>query len=138
MSYRKVLDVVTLGVVTDEKGIKTILESAAWKKLQDKYGIDVYQVEPGNRYHFMLESASYDELVDGGLFHILGRLEYREILLIEDEAAYVDHSWEWPESMPDELKIPYLAMKSECTLSRFARYNDPNIAVKKMEKDIKK
>lgn len=131
MSYRAVL-----GVVTDEKGIKTILESSAWKKLQDKYGIDVYQVEPGNRYHFMLEDTSIGELVDIGLFRIIERLEYHETLVINDEMEYVNHYHEWPKSLPDELKIPYLAVKTECTLSRFAQYNNPNIAVKKLASKI--
>lgn len=131
MSYR-----VDLGVVTDEKGIKTILESEAGKQLQDVYGIDVYQLDPGNRYHFMLEDVSYGGLVDIGLFKILESLEYRETLLIGEEIDAVEHDYVWPESMPNELKIPYLTLKRECTLSCFARYNNPNIAVKKFASKI--
>lgn len=131
MSYR-----VDFGLVTDEKGIKTLLESEAGKQLQDVYGIDVYQLEPGNRYHFMLEDVSYSGLVNIGLFKIIESLEYRETLLIGEEIDAVEHDYVWPESMPNELKIPYLTLKRECTLSYFARYNNPNIAVKKFADKI--
>ena len=131
MSYR-----VDLGVVTDEKGIKTILESEAGKHLQDEYKIDVYQLEPGNRYHFMLEDVSYSGLVDIGLFKILESLEYRETLLIGEEIDDVEHKCVWPESMSNELRMNYLTLKRECTLSCFARYNNPNIAVKKFTSKI--
>lgn len=50
---------VNLGVVTDEKGIKTILESEAGKQLQYDYGIDVYRLDPDNRYHILLTAVKY-------------------------------------------------------------------------------
>ena len=84
----------------------------------------------------MLEDVSYSGLVDIGLFEILKSLEYRETLLIGEEIDSVEHDYVWPESMPNELKIPYLTLKRECTLSCFARYNNPNIAVKKLADKI--
>lgn len=123
MSYR-----VDLGVVTDEKGIKTILESEAGKQLQDEYKIDVYQLEPGNRYHFMLEDVSYSGLVDIGLFKILESLEYRETLLIDEEIDDVEHKCVWPEPMNNNPPMYYLTLKRECVLSCFAQYHNPAVA----------
>lgn len=123
MSYR-----VDFGVVTDEKGIKTILESEAGKQLQDDYNIDVYRLDPNNRYHFMLIDVRYSWLVSIGLFEILASLEYYETLLVGEDIDDVEHKCVWPESMSDELRMNYLTLKRECVLSCFAQYHNPAVA----------
>lgn len=122
MSYR-----VDLGVVTDEKGINTILASNAGKQLQD-YGITVYQLDPDNRYHFMLTEVSYGWLVDIGLFETIESLEYYETLLVGEEIDDVEHKCVWPESMNNNPPMYYLTLKRECVLSCFVQYHNPAVA----------
>lgn len=127
---------VDLGVVTDEKGINVILESNAGKQLQDVYGITVYQLDPDNRYYFLLEDVSYGWLEDIGLFKIIESLEYRETLLVGEDIDDVEHNCFWPESMNNNPPMYYLTLKRECVLSCFAQYHNPAVATKQLDNHI--
>lgn len=106
MSYR-----VDLGVVTDEKGINTILASNAGKQIQDNYGITVYKAYSDNVYHFLLEDVSYGWLEEIGLFETIKQLEYCETLFVGEDINDIEHNCVWPESMNDDPPLNYLSLK---------------------------
>lgn len=143
MSYR-----VDLGVVTDEKGIKTILESNAWKTITRKHELVISVInscewlgEPKyDVYHFMLEDMSYTWLEKIGLFKTIKSLEYYETLLVGEDINDIEHNCVWPESMNDDPPLYYLSLERKIVASKdfsFWKHSNPEVMAQFEENNAK-